>query len=204
MNVWWWWRWLSHSLMSDSLQPYGLQPSRLLYPRHFPGKNAPWRRAWLPTPIFLSPALADGFFITEPKSKPHAYVRIAKDNPDNWARQKAADTVGTSREGLHTSWDAAQSGIHITILMTLLGPRMMTAALSIPDSPPTLSKNWALPLQAPRYLLVLITLLVIFQLLSSKLLSERGPIRSAYRTPVCTNNYVCHVCERQGKSSYPK
>ena len=30
---------LSHSVVSDSLQPYGLQPSRLLCPLNSPGKN---------------------------------------------------------------------------------------------------------------------------------------------------------------------
>lgn len=35
------------------------------------------------------------------------------------------------------------------------------------------------------------TLVGHFQLLGSKLLSERGPIRSAYRTPICTNSYAC-------------
>ena len=32
------WKW-SRSVMSDSLRPYGLQPTRLLHPRDSPGKN---------------------------------------------------------------------------------------------------------------------------------------------------------------------
>ena len=32
------WKW-SHSVMSDSSQPHGLQPTRLLHPWDFPGKN---------------------------------------------------------------------------------------------------------------------------------------------------------------------
>jgi len=32
------WKW-SHSVMSDSLGPHGLQPTRLLYPWDFPGKS---------------------------------------------------------------------------------------------------------------------------------------------------------------------
>ena len=32
------WKW-SHSVMSDSLWPHGLQPTRLLRPRDFPGKS---------------------------------------------------------------------------------------------------------------------------------------------------------------------
>ena len=28
-----------HSVVSNSVRPYGLQPTRLLYPRDFPGKN---------------------------------------------------------------------------------------------------------------------------------------------------------------------
>ena len=162
---------------------------------------ASWRRAWLPTPIFLSPASADGFFITEPLSKPHEYVRRAKDNQDNWARQKAADTVGTSREGFHASSDAAQSGTDATTLVTLLGPRTTTAALSIPDSPPTPSKAGLSALGTSAFTGSHHSA-VTFQLRSSKLLSERGPIRWAHRTPVCTTPRA--VCERKGKSSYPK
>ena len=33
------WKW-SRSVMSDSLRPHGLQPTRLLHPRDFPGKSA--------------------------------------------------------------------------------------------------------------------------------------------------------------------
>ena len=32
------WKW-SHSVVSDSLQPHGLQPTRLLHPWDFPGKS---------------------------------------------------------------------------------------------------------------------------------------------------------------------
>ena len=32
------WKW-SHSVVSDSLRPHGLQPTRLLYPWDFPGKS---------------------------------------------------------------------------------------------------------------------------------------------------------------------
>ena len=36
-RLWWWW--FSHLLMSFSLQPHGLYPTRLLCPWDFPGKN---------------------------------------------------------------------------------------------------------------------------------------------------------------------
>ena len=36
--LWAFWKW-SHSVMSDSLQPHGLQPTRLLCPWDFPGKS---------------------------------------------------------------------------------------------------------------------------------------------------------------------
>ena len=62
--------------MSDSVRPHRRQPTRLLHPWDFPGKstgvgchcllqqcgrpgfnswvgNIPWRREWLPTPVFL-------------------------------------------------------------------------------------------------------------------------------------------------------
>ena len=64
--------------MSDSLQPHGLQHSRLLCPRDSPGKNTglPFPPPGdLPDPgikltSLLSPALAGRFFTTEPPGKP--------------------------------------------------------------------------------------------------------------------------------------
>ena len=54
---------MSHSVVNNSLQPHGLQPTRLLCPWDFPGKNTlyillycliiHWRRKWQPTPVFL-------------------------------------------------------------------------------------------------------------------------------------------------------
>ena len=40
----------AHSVMSDTLRPHGLQPTRLLCPWDFPGKNTgvPSPRAWRP------------------------------------------------------------------------------------------------------------------------------------------------------------
>ena len=37
----WKWKW-SHSVMSKSLRPQGLQPTRLLHPWDFPGKRLEW------------------------------------------------------------------------------------------------------------------------------------------------------------------
>ena len=63
--------------MSDSLQPHGLQLSRLLCPRDYPGKNPGVGCYFLLQGIFLTqgnllgfPALAGGFFITGPPGKP--------------------------------------------------------------------------------------------------------------------------------------
>ncbi|CAN0549361.1 unnamed protein product [Rangifer tarandus platyrhynchus] len=63
--------------MSDSSQPHGLQPTRLLCPSSFPGKNTglPFSTPGeLPDsgtePVSLaSPALAGGFFTTAPLGK---------------------------------------------------------------------------------------------------------------------------------------
>ena len=46
-----WWR-FSHSVMSDSLQPHGLWPARLLSPLKSPGKNTGVREDSLPQGIF--------------------------------------------------------------------------------------------------------------------------------------------------------
>ena len=63
-----------YSVVSESLQPQGLQPARLLYPGYFPGKNARVGCHFLLQEIFLIsgsnqprlmyPTLADGFFTT--------------------------------------------------------------------------------------------------------------------------------------------
>ena len=67
---------LSHSVMSDSLQPHGLQPTRLLCPWDFPSKNTGVGCYFLLQGIFLTqgwnpafPALALGFFPTKPPGK---------------------------------------------------------------------------------------------------------------------------------------
>ena len=60
--------------MSDSLQPHGLQPTRLLCPWDSPGKNTGVGCHFLLQGMFqiqgsnslASLALAGGFFITEP------------------------------------------------------------------------------------------------------------------------------------------
>ena len=69
---------LSCSVVSDSLQPYELWPARLLCPRDSPGKTSGVDCCFLLQGIFLthvwmepmSPALAGGFFTTEPPGKP--------------------------------------------------------------------------------------------------------------------------------------
>ena len=62
---------LSHSVLSDSLQPYGLWPSRFLYPRDSPGKNTPGDLPNSMTEPTLpeSPALAGRLFTTKPLGK---------------------------------------------------------------------------------------------------------------------------------------
>ena len=65
---------LRHSVMSDSLRPRGLGPARFLCPWDFPGKNTGSGCHFLLQGIepksFESPALAGGFFTTEPPGKP--------------------------------------------------------------------------------------------------------------------------------------
>ena len=68
---------LSHSVVSDTLQPHGLQPIRLFFPWDFPGKSTGvgchfLLQGDLPDPGIepASPALAGRFFITVPPGKP--------------------------------------------------------------------------------------------------------------------------------------
>ena len=60
--------------MSDSLQPYGLQPTRLLCPWDFLDKNTGVGCHFLLQGIeamsLVSPAMTGGFFITAPPGKP--------------------------------------------------------------------------------------------------------------------------------------
>ena len=66
----------SHSVMSDSLWPHGLQPARLLCPQNSPGRNTGVSCCALLQGIFPDPgvepaflmslALAGGFFTTSP------------------------------------------------------------------------------------------------------------------------------------------
>ena len=53
--MFWWWRWwFSRPLMSDSLWPYGLQPTRFLCPWSFPEKNIGMGCHFLLQGIFLT------------------------------------------------------------------------------------------------------------------------------------------------------
>ena len=69
--------------MSNCLQPHGLEPARLVCTWDFSGKNTGVGCHFLLQGIFqtqglnsgspVSPALAGGFFITEPSGKPAFY-----------------------------------------------------------------------------------------------------------------------------------
>ena len=81
---------LSRSVMSNSLQPHGLQPTRLFGPWNFPGKKY-WSGLPFPPPGDLpnrgikptspvSPVLTGGFFTTVPSGKPLVPSKILKNN----------------------------------------------------------------------------------------------------------------------------
>ena len=74
---------ISCSVISDSLEPHGLLPTRLLRPRNFPGKNTEVGfhflvQGNLPDPGTepASPILTGGFFTTEPPGKPIYYTPV--------------------------------------------------------------------------------------------------------------------------------
>ena len=70
------------SVVSDSLRPHGLQPTRLFYPWGF-SRQEDWSGLPFPSPGNLpnpdikpvSPALAVGFFTTETPGKPNTRNR---------------------------------------------------------------------------------------------------------------------------------
>ena len=78
---------LSCKVMSDSLQPHGPQPTRLLCPWDFTGNNNwsgllflspgefPYTRIEPMSPV--SPAVAGRFFITEPPGKPFELLQYS-------------------------------------------------------------------------------------------------------------------------------
>ena len=77
-------RMLSHSVMSDSLPPQGLQPARLLCLWNFTGNNTAVRPFPTPgdlpnpgieSPSLTFPALAGRFFTTAPPGKPRISLR---------------------------------------------------------------------------------------------------------------------------------
>ena len=78
-------RWCACSVMSNSLQSHRLQPSRLLCPWDFPGKNSGVGCHFLLQGIFptedepappMSLALAGAFVTTEPPGKPSSWHPI--------------------------------------------------------------------------------------------------------------------------------
>ena len=82
---------LSCSVVSDSLLPHGLWPTRLLSPWDSPGKNTGvGGHVCLPDPGIepVSPALAGGFFTTEPPGKPPSCIRTI------FKKQKRRDLLG--------------------------------------------------------------------------------------------------------------
>ena len=78
---------LSHSVMSNSVQPYGLQPARLLYQWDSPGKNIVVGSRALLQAIFPTqglnlhllslPALAGRFFTTSASWETHNLSTVA-------------------------------------------------------------------------------------------------------------------------------
>ena len=80
---------LGYSVVSDSLQPHGLWPARLLCPWNFPGRNTGWvdisssRGSFHPrdrTHISYISCTGSRFFTTEPPGKPYQPV-----HPPKWA-----------------------------------------------------------------------------------------------------------------------
>ena len=81
----------SHYVVSDSLQPHGLKPTRLLCPWHFPAKNTGVGCHFFHQGIFLtqaSPDLAGGFLPLAPPGKPHIILKISESKLCSGDREK--------------------------------------------------------------------------------------------------------------------
>ena len=80
------------SVVSDSLQPHGLQPTRLLCPWNFPGKNTAvdchfFLQEFFPTQRSIpSPALTGRFFATEPPGKEISTLKSIERQTDRQKR----------------------------------------------------------------------------------------------------------------------
>ena len=82
---------LSHSVVSDSLQPHGLQPARLLCPWRF-SRQEHWSGLPCPPPADLpnpgieprSPALQVDSLMTEPSGKNREMIRSKEWSPHEW------------------------------------------------------------------------------------------------------------------------
>ena len=64
---------VSHSVMFDCLQPYGLKPTRPLCPRNFPGKNIGVSSHSLLQRILLTQGLNPGLLYRQTHTHTHAY-----------------------------------------------------------------------------------------------------------------------------------
>ena len=72
------WKW-SRSVISDSLGPHGLQPTSLLCPWDFPGKEY-WRRVPLPCPIPINNSLNGSRLNSQMTEWPNGLKKKTKQN----------------------------------------------------------------------------------------------------------------------------
>ena len=100
--------------MFNSLQPYGLQPARLLYPRDFPGKNTGvachallqriFLTQWSNPHHFTSPVLAGGFFTTSSKMEYYLGIKKKKRKKECHLQQYICNQILVSQTEKDTVW----------------------------------------------------------------------------------------------------
>ena len=132
--------------MSDSLQPSGLYPARLLCPKNYPGKNTGGAGHALLQGMFLiqrlspvlSPALVSGFFTTGTTHSSVQFSSLAQSCPT------LCDPMNGSTPGLpvrHQLLEFTQTHAHwvgdaIQPSHPLSSPSPPTFSLSNPKDPP--------------------------------------------------------------------
>ena len=135
------WKW-SHSVVSDSLQPHGLQPSRLFHPWDFSGKSTGVDCHFLLQGIFPTQGLNPGL----PHCRQTLYPLSHQGGPSKegkiqiiqsfWTLGYACVIWAEWRQGSRVSWITSGVSVGTTRLLHALGHRSRLSCLDSDSSTP--------------------------------------------------------------------